>query len=1038
MSHDSQKKANGQVTFYKSLDHARRPEVMEPWMEDEFPHRRSVPDVDRRDILKMLGGAALLAGLGGCRFQPEQKIVPYVRQPEDAVAGQHRLFASSVTKSGYAFGVLVDQVDGRPIRVDGHKGHPASLGGVDARVCAEILNFYDPDRMKAPRYRGMPVSWREALLAIEESMRESLTGAGVAVLSAPVNSPAVATLAAKLKAEYPAMTWHQWEPVNRDNEREGSVLAYGQDMVAIYDFSAADVVVSLDSDALFEGPMAVRYCKDFAKRRHPGAERGMSRVYAFESHPQTIGISADHRARLKPSEALSFVLSLAARLGMPGVSASVPSGIDGGLFDAVVSDLSAKRGRAVIVPGAHLPASVHAACHALNDYLGAVGSTVRLSPNPQPMASHAGRDLAALVEGMRGGRVNTLLILGVNPVYSAPGDLRFGEALAQVKLKASLTSHLDETAEVCDYALPQSHFLEAWGDGLAYDGTYSIQQPLILPLYEGRSVLEFLDALAGKDGEARRLVQTAAKGYGIETDAQWREFLSVGAKPMPSAMAAAPDLTPNLLSTLRPVAAQGIELLVLPDPYIYDGRHSNNNWLQETPKPVTNLTWDNALLLSKATADRFGFVAVDEQRVLGIPFYGEAQMARVSVNGSTLEVPVWVNLGQADDVAVLHLGYGRKAGGEFARQSSERDGGGFDANVLRTSANPVWVSGVTIEKTGKTYGLANTQHHNTIDATVADADRNLYRQTTVAALAAGHPFGDKGAGLVKKDGETNPKYDFGEHGKKPNMSFYTGEDFKEWPEANYQWAMTIDLSLCTGCNACVTACQAENNIPTVGKREVQRGRELHWMRVDRYYQGTHRLGTDRGRVLDEDNPPIIVQPVTCMHCEKAPCEPVCPVAATVHSHEGLNQMVYNRCVGTRYCSNNCPYKVRRFNFFHYSQRADQIPVLQMLQNPEVTVRFRGVMEKCTYCVQRINKARIEAKTEGRQIRDGEVVTACESACPSDAIIFGDMRKAENRVALSRAEKRNYLMLEELNTIPRTTYLSRVTNPHPSLVQEEEA
>lgn len=1017
------------VRFYKSPEHFAAPEIVEPWIEDEFPHRKSIPEVNRRDMLKMMGGAALLAGLGGCRFQPQRKIVPFVQQPEDAVSGAHKLFASSAVKDGFHIGVLVDQVDGRPVRVDGNPLHAASGGRLDSRTMSEILNLYDPDRLKTPEYRGTPFSWNRALTEIEATLAASVNGTGVRVLSETVNSPTLARLITKLKTKYPELQWHQYDAVNRDNAREGAVLAYGADLHTAYDFTRADVVVSLDADFLQEGPMSVAYSQAIASRRIPTAEMEMSRIYAVESRPTTIGITADHRARIKPSEAFAFVMSLAANLGVPGaVTASLPASVDQKFFEALAEDMAAKRGAALIVPGDHLPPAVHAACHAVNSFLG--GPAV-VMPNPLPMPVNHGKSLKDLVDAMNAGTVDMLLILGGNPAYTAPADLKFAEALAKVKgPKVCLSTHFDETCEVTDYQLPMAHFLEAWGDGIAFDGTVSITQPLIEPLYEGRSVLEVMDKLIGEDGEPRRLVMETHAGSNTK---RWKELVASGIVP-PAQVAQmgadpAPALTTNLLGSLNvPAPASGLELLVLPDPCVHDGRHANNNWLQETPKPITNLTWDNALYVSKATADKLGVVAPYDKKLAGIPYYGKADMVEVTANGQTLEVPVWVNMGQADDVLILTMGYGRTRGGEFATKRDEASGGGFNANVLRSSVNPVWISGVQVKKTGKEYVLANTQHHNTIDFKVEDRDRHLLKETTPEMLAKGLPFGEHGDGHYdpyKDDPKAAQKKDFGEFGKKPDITMYPGQDFAANPETNYQWAMTIDLSLCTGCNACVTACQAENNIPTVGKDQVQRGRELHWMRVDRYYKGD-------GQNLDMDNPPIYVQPVTCMHCEQAPCEPVCPVAATVHSHEGLNQMVYNRCVGTRYCSNNCPYKVRRYNFFHYSQRADQIPVLKMLQNPEVTVRYRGVMEKCTYCVQRINKARITAKKQDREIADGEVVVACQSACPSNAIVFGDMRRPVNAVAKSRADQRNYLLLEELNTRPRTTYLSRVRNPHPKL------
>lgn len=1033
---------SGTVKFYRGIEHFERPEVVEPWKADEFPDRESLKaGVDRRDVLKMIGGAALLAGMGGCRFQPARKIVPFVHQPEGAVAGVRKHYASAAIKDGYALGILVDQVDGRPIRIDGNPQHPSTLGSLDSPTIAEILNFYDPDRLSAPRYLNTPVTWNSALMRFEEALRTSRAGAGFAVLSEGISSPSVAEAATRLQAKYPGMRWFQYEPCNRDNEREGSMLAFGQDLVAIHDLSRADVVVSIDSDLLCRGPWAIRNSRDLAKRRKFDAEGGMNRVYAFESHPTTLGVNADHRRRIKPSETLALVKAIASRLGLGGES-ELPAGVDAKTVDAVVADVRRAGPNAVFACGDHLPREVQAAVMLLNQ--GIASAAVSYRPNPKPMPTNHGQALADFLTAAKAGQISFLLILGGNPAYTAPGDSEFAEALKAIPLKAHLSTHPTETGALVEYELPMSHFLESWGDGIALDGSVVVGQPIIEPLYDSKSSLAFLDLLAGGDGDTRAMVRnTFYRTSGIkppaagQEDQAWNDVLALGFYSGAKAEGAV-NPQGNAVFDMPATPATGMELLILPDPMILDGRNANNMWMQETPRPITNLTWDNALLVSKATADRLGIVAPYDKRMLGVPFYGKADMVEVTVGNAKLEVPVWVNLGQADDVLVLHMGYGRTRSGDFGTVRGEVSGGGFNANVLRTAANPMWVSGVQVKKIDREYVLANVQHHNTIDVHEEDTDREVLRETTLAAMLAGKPFAiaeghgehqDSSLETTSQSADEAGHHvdDFNEFGNQDGISMYPGFDYEDWPKDNYQWAMTIDLTKCTGCNACVTACQSENNIPVVGKREVQRGREMHWIRVDRYYKGT-------GDSLDRDNPPIYFQPVTCMHCEQAPCEPVCPVAATTHSREGLNQMVYNRCVGTRYCSNNCPYKVRRFNFFHFSQRADNVPVLKMLQNPDVTVRFRGVMEKCTYCVQRINHARINAKKENRLIEDGEVKTACQVACPSEAIIFGDMRNPKNVVAQSRAQAHNYLMLEELNTRPRTSYLCRVRNPHPELEQ----
>ena len=1046
------------------------------WVTDEFPERKSLGEVGRRDLLKMMGGALALAGvnLTGCRYMPQRKIVPFVDQPEGAEAGLRKTYASCASFGGYAVGVLVSQVDGRPVRIDGNPLHPASQGRLNSMVMAEILGLYDPDRLTVPAYQGDPASWKDALGRIREQLEMSQDGSGIAILLETVNSPTLAGLLNQFKEQYPAARIYQWESVNRDSQREAANLAFGRDAVWSFDFTKADVVVSLDSDVLHLGPAAIRYSGDLASKRQPGQDgSAMSRVYAFESQPTTIGVTSDHRYRVKPSEVPGLVFALGRALGVPGASGgTVPSTVGDAVVQAVKNDLLAAQGRSVVVAGDHHGREVHAACLAINDYLSNLGSTVLVTDPVQPMATNQGRDLADLVSAMQSNTVQTLMILGGNPAYSAPGDVDMRDLVANVPYSVYLGANYNETARLTKWQLPVSHYLEAWGDGVGYEGTYTLGQPLIEPIYDSKSAIELFDQLLGGPGDGMALVsatfeanhpgeswdEALANGHGknLLGDSTEAESQPDGDDVVMFEGASGFSVQPGLMGALSMPAgnASGYELLVLPDPTVYDGRYSNNNWLQELPKPITNLTWDNVVLMSHATAEKLGVVPPWEKKTaVGTPFYGDSDMVRVSVNGVEIEGPAWVNYGQADDVLIVHQGYGRTAGGAFAEVRTigpilgEMPVGGFDVNPLRTMSNPVWVGGVQIEKIDGQYPIANVQHHNTIDVSPADTDRELIKETTVAMLAGGQPFGEhskKPAGEDSHDGESHDgeshggddhkdhagpaavhDYNYNEHGTKKDMTFYTGDDYKDAYEKNYQWAMTIDLSLCTGCNACVTACQAENNIPTVEKDQVMKGREMHWIRIDRYYKGS-------GDGLDKDNPPIYVQPVTCMQCEQAPCEPVCPVAATIHSSEGINQMVYNRCVGTRYCSNNCPYKVRRFNFFHYSQRADQIPVLQMLQNPDVTVRFRGVMEKCTYCNQRINNARIDAKREGRMIRDGEVKTACQVACPSGAIIFGDKRMKDNEISKSRADKRNYLMLEELNTKPRTTYLSKVTNPNPEV------
>jgi molybdopterin-containing oxidoreductase family iron-sulfur binding subunit len=802
-------------------------------------------------------------------------------------------------------------------------------------------------------------------------------------------------------------------------------MAFGMAVDTSYRFDRAKVVVSLDSNVMMDGPAAVRYQRDIMSRRDlSGGATEMSRVYAVECAPTTIGVIADHRLPLRASQMLAFARALAGRLGVSGVAASpVPAGVEDAWLAALVDDLATNRGASVVVTGAHQQAEVHVLVHAINEHLGNFGQTV---VHTEPVRASAG-DIGSLVAAMESGQVKALFILGGNPVYSAPADLDFAGALAKVEFKAHLSAHDDETGVLCDWQLPMSHFLEAWGDGVAFDGTASIQQPTIEPLYDSKSEIEVLEQLSGGTRDGLQIVQAtwrsgmpdaAFKGF-------WEASLSAGiiSRPAPPALSLA--VSTGLVGSFIADEAAGNELVIMPDPTVYDGRFANNGWLQELPKPISNLTWDNAAFMNHTTATQMG-VEVDKKYGF-IPADRNADVVAITVDGRTVEAAVSIVHGMADGVVLVHLGYGRARGGKIMLplmdSMDDFEGGGFSAYpLLRLGqrSNP-WIvaNGAKFEVTDRKYPLANSQFHNTIDMTEVDSEREILEEMTLSKFLTSE-------GIHRYD---NPSlYDDDMIGSSPVLgrvfpqSSVESQGFNS-PE-HYQWAMTIDLTLCTGCNACVVACQSENNIPTVGKYQVQRGREMHWIRIDRYYAGSGETSE-----WPVKNPDIRFQPVTCMHCENAPCEPVCPVAATTHSKEGINQMVYNRCVGTRYCSNNCPYKVRRFNFLNYGNHND-VPVKLLLQNPDVTVRGRGVMEKCTYCVQRVSHARIDAKKRGAKIKDGDVTTACMDACPSKAIMFGDKNDPQSGVAQRLADKRSYKLLDhELNTRPRTVYLARVTNPN---------
>lgn len=1030
MSQVNDPKNRPNVTFHRGIEHAAGADHVEQWSNDEFPHRSDFANPDgsklpRRDFLKLTGGTIALGALmSGCRFLPQRKLVPAVVKPEYTIPGKPLYYASSCALGGYGVGLLIKTHEGRPIKIDGHPEHPAMLGACDPKTQAELFNLYDPDRLRSVRFRSDVSFWGDFVAKSIEQISVG-EGAGAVILTRTVGSPTLRAQIQNFLSRYPQARWVQYEPINRDNARQGAVQAFGRPVETIYDFSQADVIATLDCD-LFEHPQAkVRYTNDVMMGRSEPESGLMNRLYAAESVPTTFGVISDHRMPVKASHISAFAQAIAAAIGVSGFSQSnLPAGISQEFFQSLVRDLQSAGSRAVVVPGEHQPPEVHAIAHAINQHLGNSGGVIQyLEPAISAPTSQTA-DLRSLVTLMNEGRVRYLLSIDSNPVFEAPADVDFAAALNRVQFTASMCSHLDETARACDWRLPISHFLEAWGDTVAYDGTVSIAQPMLQPLYDSKSAIEALDLLSGgaRTGEQILMAHYAGVESGQTQSGEqaspssddqfarpsnefWRHALANGVVPGTIMSPAEVSIIPGLpLSIARGNGGTGMDLVFLPDPCIHDGRFANNAWMQELPKPIVKLTWDNALLMSKATAEKLG-VSGGTKYLGFIDGEGNARMVEIAHQGRTLKVPIFVHLGIADDTVVLYLGGGRRHGGQYAVAGDQVKGGGFDAYSIRTSESPWIVQNVEVTSTSGGYPLANTQFHDLLEVTPIDSGRHIIQNVSLMGLVNGDEHSE-GSGHGHGHGEREP------------MSMY-GDPWDHQAEDNYQWAMTIDLNLCVGCNACVTACQAENNIATVGKREVQRGRSLHWMRIDRYYKGTDGQ-------IDEKNPPTFLQPVTCMHCEKAPCEPVCPVAATVHSHDGLNQMVYNRCVGTRYCSNNCPYKVRRFNFLNYGNHHD-VPVKKMLWNPDVTVRGRGVMEKCTYCVQRISAARIEAKKEQREIRDGEVKTACQVACPARAIEFGDMRVESNRVAQKRNAKRSYALLEDLNTRPRTTYLKRVLN-----------
>lgn len=1017
--------------YWRSLEEIADTPGFRDIVEHEFPAAADTftDPVGRRRFLHLMGASLALAGVTGCTRQPTEYIAPYAAQPPERIPGIPSRYATAMPFGGVGQPLLVESHEGRPTKVEGNPNHPASMGASSIFAQASILDMYDPDRSRTVINRGRSASWAgfQTEFRRQVALQQNVRGAGLRILTETVASPTLGAWMAKVKQELPDAHWHQWDPVGRDNARAGAKAAFGAPAEVAYDLSKAKVVLSLDSDFLStNGAGSVRMIKDFAAGRKVsgGDVSGMNRLYVVEPGTTTTGSNADHRLRLKASEVSAFAAALAAELGVEGGEAVALPEKAQAWIAPLAADLQRAGSSAVVIPGDQQPAYVHAVAAAINERLGAIGSTALVldSLEVEPVDHLA--SLRSLVEAMDAGEVSALLILGANPVLTAPADLQFAEAMDKVDFRVHAGLHDDETAELCHWHLPLSHYLEAWGDIRTYDGRTTIQQPLIEPLYGSKSEIELVAMLLGDERSAYDLVrEVSMERWGLSGDAfeaAWRKALHDGvtADPAPAPKAAAVQAGWTSMAS-RPEVSAGLELFIRPDPSAWDGRFANNGWLQELPRPLSRLTWDNVVQVSPATAERLGLRNGD--------------IVELGAHGRTARGPVWIVPGQADDTIAVTLGYGRPRSGRVAT------GVGFNTYPLRVS-DALWsAGGVNISKRGESMELASVQEHSSMEhrPLVQIANATDYAAHPNFAQASHHGGGDHGEepgvgspyvgemGKPRSAEELPPGFAKGRtqgvvYSEESNpMSF-----FPEYEYSGHAWGMAIDLNACVGCNACMMACQSENNIPVVGKDQVANGREMHWIRLDRYFEG------------DLDDPATVHQPVNCMQCENAPCEPVCPVGATVHSSEGLNDMVYNRCVGTRYCSNNCPYKVRRFNFLLYQDFATDS--LKLARNPDVTVRSRGVMEKCTYCTQRISEARIVASKEQRKIEDGEIQTACQEVCPADAISFGDINDESSEVTQWKKSERNYSLLAELNTQPRTTYLARVRNPNPEMPQPPSA
>jgi MoCo/4Fe-4S cofactor protein with predicted Tat translocation signal len=1015
--------------FWKNLDElAEKPEFQE-LMREEFPRQSSagewVDAVSRRGFLKVMGASLALAGLAGCTKQPDEPIFPYIRQPEDLVLGKPMYFATAHPFPTGAIPVLVKSDSFRPIKVDGNPEHPMSKGKSDAMTQATLLDLYDPDRSQHVLHRGEAASWGEFQQAFAAAAQKTSGGQGIYFLSETITSPTLAAQWKQVQQAYPQAKLVQWEPVNQDSSRAASKAAFGSYTDAQYKLEEADVILSLDADFLggIAHPGFLPMAAGYAERHRYEEGKTMNRLYVVETMPTVTGFKAEHRLGLKPSEIATFATALANGAAPQGATAEQQK-----FFSTLSDDLKKSGGKCVVIPGEQAAPAVHAAAYALNASLGAVGKTVIYTETVNPLPSEQMADFKSLVADMNAGKVQWLVMLNVNPIYSAPTDLQFPAAFAKIPVTVHLGSHLDETGAISNWHINNVHYLESWSDARAYDGTISIIQPMIAPLYGGKSSHDVLQALlADPQASAYDVVSANAKTY-IKGDfaTGWRKALHDGWVEGTAFTAKAGGAGKSAVSAFPAAAAagSGLEVSFRPDCSIYDGRYANVGWLQELPKQVTNLSWDNAAMMSMETMANMKLE--------------ESDPVKVSYNGREFIAPALMVPGHPDGAITVHLGFGRSVDAGRVAQ-----GVGFNAYQIRMSDSPLYVTGVTATKMPGTYDLCITKVHDIehrgkfaqhdLDKPMYDKqgvyslagheaeERSIIRYATVSEAIANPDFAhEKGASetLIGKVGYA-PQGERTDHNTSffPDAWRYDKQDASSLKIQN-AWGMAIDLNSCVGCNACIVSCYAENNIPVVGREQVKVGRNMQWLRIDTYFEG------------DLHAPKAHFQPMACQHCENAGCEQVCPVGATVHTPEGLNTMVYNRCVGTRYCSNNCPYKVRRFNFLLYSDYDTES--LKFMRNPDVTVRSRGVMEKCSYCVQRIEAAKITADKENRAVRDGEIVTACQQACPTSAITFGNINDKASKVAQIKAKERDYQVLTDLNFRPRTTYTAGVINPNPEL------
>ena len=1050
-------------TYWASFEHlADSPEVADA-LDKEFVNYdpAEMVSMPRRRFMKYVAASMALAGVGlgagGCRRWPKEVIAPYASKPKDRVPGVPEFYATSWELAGVGVGLIASSFDGRPVKIEGNPLHPGSVtrsgqwGSADVTAQAQPLCLYDPDRSRSviDRVGGQArsVDWFKENVGPQ---LRGVTSGRMAVLCEATASPTVLRLRKQLEEKFGADVWHTWEPLRATEQVDATTAAFGKAMRPIYKLENAAVVVSFDDDYLGLNPAHTRYAADWSKRRASvdamGSQYGsvagpvsMSKCFIAETRYSITGASGDYRLPVAPSELATVATAMAAALGVGDGSTGTLSEKAKAFVDAAVKEIKANDGASVVCFAAHLPAEVQALAMRINDKIGAVGKTIEYVEDPVPAAGTIGE----LADKLDAGTVDALLILGGNPAYDAPADVQFPLALRKAKTSVHLSQYDNETSALCAYHVPQAHFLEAWGDTRGWDGTVAPIQPLILPLFNGLSSVDVLGLVLGlqEDGYAlvrETLMPMLGDNAGIK---ELRAVLCNGVIPNTALPPQKVGAVKAVQATARPKPGKGqYEVNFVGDGLLYDGRFANNGWLQETPETMTKLTWDNAALVSIFDAETLGVKTMD--------------VIEITVDGRTLGIAVYVMPGQPKGVITLPLGYGRTRAGAIGTYA-DGEGGGFDTYRLRGTKG-LWTAVADVKKlAGETYLLAMTQNHHLMDkvgyegreARVGDKGKTskIVRETSfVEHKQYVDQYGDGHA-----TNGFNHAYpgNAGQHGGvslqifQPPAPLSSKQD--EITNTPHAWGMTIDTNLCIGCAACVVACQSENNIPIVGKDFVLNNREMQWLRIDRYFKAD---GDNYKDQTHDDNPDVALQPMMCVHCENAPCEQVCPVAATVHDTEGLNVMVYNRCIGTRYCSNNCPYKVRRFNFLDYQvkdprgsmltavypgipdmQQGEIDAIKRMVFNPDVTLRMRGVMEKCTYCVQRIKLKSIWRRNRSEDVQDGDIKTACQMACPTEAIVFGNLKDDTARVTKQQRLPRAFAVLDELNTRPRTRWLTKIRN-----------